>query len=76
MIIWLLHYMQHHNMDYAMLPPALQSNLDVPWELHMEEYPKLWQNSIYTIWKAGCPGVEVGLAMTFVSTSCREFDCS
>ena len=40
----------------------------------MEEYPKLWQNSIYTTWKAGCPRVEVGLAMTFVSTSCREFD--
>ena len=42
----------------------------------MEEYPKLWQNSIYTTWKAGSPGVEVGLAMTFVSTSCREFDSS
>ena len=40
----------------------------------MEEYPKLWQNEIYTTWKAGCPGVEVGMAMTFVSTSCREFD--
>ena len=40
----------------------------------MEEYPKLWQNSIYTTWKAGCPGVEVGLAMTFVSMSCKEFD--
>ena len=40
----------------------------------MEEYPKLWQNEIYTTWKAGCPGVEVGLAMTFVSMSCREFD--
>ena len=40
----------------------------------MEEYPKLWQNETYTTWKAGCPGVEVGLAMTFVSMSCREFD--
>ena len=40
----------------------------------MEEYPKLWQNKIYTIWKAGCPGVEVGLAMTFVSRRRREFD--
>ena len=29
---------------------------------------------IYTTWKAGSPRVEVGLAMTFVSTSCREFD--
>ena len=42
----------------------------------MEEYPKLWWNSIYTTWKAGFPGEEVGLAMTFVSTSCREFDSS
>ena len=40
----------------------------------MEEYPKQWQNSIYTSWKAGCSGVEVGLAMTFVSMSRREFD--
>ena len=59
-----------------MLPPALWSNLDVPWDLHMEEYPKLWQNSIYTTWKAGSPGVEVSLAMTFISTSHREFDSS
>ena len=59
-----------------MLPPALRSNMDIPWEFRMEEYPKLWQNSIYTTWKAGCPGVEVGLAMTFVSTSHREFDSS
>ena len=57
-----------------MLPPALQSNLDVPWDLSMEEYPKLWWNSIYTTWKAGSPRVKVGLAMTFISTSCREFD--
>ena len=42
MIIWLLHYMQCHDMDYAMLPLALRSNMDVPWELCMEEYPKLW----------------------------------
>ena len=68
--------MQCHDMDHAMLPPALQSNVDVPWELCMEKYPKLWQNSIYTTWKAGCPGVEVGLPMTFVSTSRREFDSS
>ena len=40
----------------------------------MEEYPKLWQNSIYTTWKAGCPRIEVGLAITFVSMSRREFD--
>ena len=66
--------MQHHDMVYAMMPPALWSNLDVPWDLCMEEYPKLWQNSIYPTWKAGSPGEEVGLAMTFISTSCREFD--
>ena len=63
-----------HNMDYAMLSLALRSNVDVPLELHMEEYPKLWQNATYTTWKAGCPRVEVGLAMTFVSTSRREFN--
>ena len=40
----------------------------------MEEYQKLWQNSTYTTWKAGCPRVEVGLAMTFVFMSHREFD--
>ena len=40
----------------------------------MEEYPKLWQNSIYTTWKADSPGVEVGLAMTVISTNRREFD--
>ena len=74
MIIWLLHYMWHHDIDYAMLPLALRSNLDVPWDLCMEEYPKLWQNSIYTTWKAGSPGVEVSLAMTFVSTSHNKFD--
>ena len=42
----------------------------------MEEYPKLWQNEIYTTWKAGCQWVEVGLAMTFVSMSHREFNSS
>ena len=66
--------MQRHDTDYAMMPPVLQSNVDMPWELRMEEYPKLWQNKIYTTWKVGCPGEEVGLAMTFVSMSCREFD--
>ena len=74
MIIRLLHYMWRHDTDYAMLPPALRSNLDVPWDLCIEEYPKLWQNSIYTTWKAGSPRVEVSLAMTFISTSHREFD--
>ena len=76
MIIWLLHHMQHHDTDYAMMPPALWSNLDVPWDLRMEEYPKLWWNSIYTTWKAGSLREEVSLAMTFVSTNCREFNSS
>ena len=74
MIIQMLHHMQHHDTDYAMMPPALQSNVDMLWELRMEEYPKLWQNEIYTTWKVGSPSVEVGLAMTFISTSRREFD--
>ena len=56
------------------MPLALWSNVDVPWELCMEEYPKLWQNKIYTTWKVGSPRVEVGLAMTFVSMSRREYD--
>ena len=76
MIIWLLHCMPCHDMDYAMLLPVLRSNVDMPWELRMEEYPKLWQNEIYTTWKAGCRWVEVGLAMTFVSMSHREFNSS
>ena len=66
--------MQCHDTDYTMLLPALRSNMGVPWELCMEEYPKLWQNEIYTTWKAGYPGVEVGMAMTFVSMSRREFN--
>ena len=57
-----------------MMPLALRSNVDVPWELCMEEYPKLWGNEIYTTWKAGCPREVVGLAMTFVSMNGREFD--
>ena len=74
MIIWLLHHMRCHDTDYTMMPLALRSNLDVPWDLCMEEYPKLWQNSIYTTWKVGFPREEVGLALTFVSTSRRDFD--
>ena len=74
MIIQLLHCLQRRDTDYAMMPLALWSNVDVPWELRMEEYPKLWQNETYTTWKEGSPGVEVGLAMTFVSMSRREYD--
>ena len=76
MIIWLLHHMRCHDTDFAMMPLALRSNLAVPWDLRMEEYPKLWQNAIYITWKAGSPIEEVGLSMTFISTSCREFDSS
>ena len=68
--------MWHHNTDYAMMAPALWSSLEVPWDLHMEEYLKLWWNSTYITWKAGFPGEEVGIAMTSVSTNCREFDSS
>ena len=74
MIIRLLHHMQRHDTDYAVMPPVLQSNLEVPWDLCMEEYPKLWWNSTYITWKTGFPGEEVGLAMTFISTNCREFN--
>ena len=66
--------MWRHDTDYPMMPPVLWSNLDVPWDLHREEYPKLWRNSIYTTWKADSPGEEVGLAMTFIYTNHREFD--
>ena len=40
----------------------------------MEEFPKLWWNTTYRSWKAGCPSEEVGIAMTLVSTNHREFD--
>ena len=73
-IIWLLHHMRHFDTDYAMIPPALQTRMEVPWDLCMEEYPKLWWNSIFTTWKAGSPSEDVSLAMTFISTSCREFN--
>ena len=68
--------MWHHDTDYTMMPPAFWSNFEVPWDLCMEEYPKLWQNSTYITWKAGFPSEEVSLAITFVSTSHREFDSS
>ena len=48
--------------------------MNVSWKLRIEEYPKLWQNEIYTTWKVGNPRVEVGVAMTFVSMSHREYD--
>ena len=66
--------MWRHNTDYTMMLPVLQSSLEVPWDLCMEEYPKLWRNSTYITWKAGFPGEEVSIAMTFISTNCRELD--
>ena len=74
MIIWLLHHMWHHDTDYAMMPLSLWPSFKVPWELCMEEYLKLWQNSTYITWKASFPCKEVSIAMTFVSTSHRELD--
>ena len=40
----------------------------------MEEYPKLWENEVFMMWKAGSPGVDVGLAMNFVCTCRTEYD--
>ena len=39
----------------------------------MEEYPKLWENEVFMMWKAGSPGVNVGLAMNFVHTCRTEY---
>ena len=74
MIIWLLHHMWRHDTDYTMMPPALQSSLEVPWDLCMKEYLKLWRNSTYITWKTSFPSEEDGIAMTFISTNHREFD--
>ena len=40
----------------------------------MEEYSKLWENEVFMTWKAGSPGVDVGLAMNFVCTCHTEYD--
>ena len=40
----------------------------------MEEYSKLWENELFIMWKAGSPGVGVGLVMNFVCTCCTEYD--
>ena len=74
MIVSLLHHIWCHNTDYAMMPPALQPSVEVPWDIHMEEFLKLWWNTTYISWKVGCPGGEVSIAITLVSTSHREFD--
>ena len=40
----------------------------------MEEYPKLWENEVFMMWKAGSLEVDVSLAMNFVSTCHMEYD--
>ena len=40
----------------------------------MEEYSKLWENEVFMMWKAGSPGVDVGLVMNFVCTCRTEYD--
>ena len=40
----------------------------------MEEYPKLWENEVFMMWKAGSPGVDVSLTMNFVCTCRTEYD--
>ena len=40
----------------------------------MEEYSKLWENEVFMTWKAGSPGVDVGLAMNFICTCCTEYN--
>ena len=57
-----------------MMPPAFRTSLMLPWEIRMEEYSKLWENEVFMMWKAGSPGVNVGLAMNFVCTCRMEYD--
>ena len=40
----------------------------------MEEYSKLWENEVFVTWKAGSPGVDVGLTMNFVCTCRTEYN--
>ena len=74
MLIRKLHHIRHHNTNYAMMPPAFCTSLMLPWEIRMEEYPKLWENEVFMMWKAGSLGVDVGLAMNFVCTCRTEYD--
>ena len=74
MLIQKLHRIWRHNTDYAMMPPAFCTSLMLPWEIQMEEYSKLWENEVFMTWKAGSPGVDVGLAMNFICTCCMEYD--
>ena len=74
MLIWKLHCIRHHNTDYTMMPPVFRTSLMLPWEIQMEEYSKLWENEVFVMWKAGSPGVDVGLAMNFICTCHTEYD--
>ena len=74
LFIWLLNNMRRHNTEYAIMSPVLQSSMSMLWDLQMEDFPKLWQNSVYIMWKQGFPSEDVGLAMTLVTTSRTEYD--
>ena len=74
MLIQKLHRIQRHNTDYAMMPLVFCTSLMLPWEIRMEEYPKLWENEVFMMWKPGSPGVDVGLAMNFICTCRTEYD--
>ena len=74
MLIQMLHCIRRHNTDYAMMPPAFCTSLMLPWEIQMEEYPKLWENEVFMTWKTGSPGVDVGLAMNFIGTCHVEYN--
>ena len=74
MLIQMLHRIRHHNIDYTMMPPAFRTSLMLPWETRMEEYPKLWENEMFMMWKAGSPGINVGVAMNFIRTCRTEYD--
>ena len=74
MLIRKLHCIWRHNTNYAMMPPAFHTSLMLPWEIQMEEYSKLWENEVFVMWKAGSPGVDVGLSMNFVCTCRTEYN--
>ena len=71
--IWLLHTMWQNDTEYAIMPPALQRSLMIPWEICTEEILKLWQNTTFITWKADAPSQDVGLAMTLFTTCHKEY---
>ena len=73
MLIWMLHRIRRHDNEYAMMPAAFCTSLMLPWEIQMEEYPKLWENEVFKMWKADSPVVDVGLAMNFIGTCRMEY---